>query len=927
MLNNGGPTKTCALLSYSPAINAGDNSLIPIDPSTGSPFTTDQTGAPRIFNGTVDIGAVEFQATPFVSTVVNTTADDVSADGLTSLREAIAFAERSGGVVTFDPTVFDSPQTITLTQSLDELLDGNPGELAVDCLNGAVTIAGPGADLLTVQQGEPGSRVFLVIGSSPATISGMTITGAEPGAEPGAENDLQLVSWGDGSGVPTSGKNLDVVGLDNSGLLHIRIFDANGVSDDIFESMVGAGKLDLDFRNNAGAEGTIGHETGLDPIQLLPSGQISAITSLKQQLPGWLPPHVLSSAEREQVLSEVASIVNSPPFPPAGIDNEGNLTLASSVVTGNTDSGIINDGALTVSNSNISGNKAYSAGFGGGIRNFGTATISNSTISGNTAFPGFNRGGGIVNYGALAIYNSTISGNTAFDGGGIANEQLLTTKVQPTLTISDSTISGNSAHGDGGGIFNSGNATISNSTISGNAARQGGGIYNGQMSYPDTTTISDSTISGNSAGLVGGGVVSNIVISSDAAFTIVNSIVAGNLGPEGSPSDIPGGSSSYSTSNLSAASADNLIGDAATAGGLVNGVNGNIVGVDPLLGPLADNGGPTQTMALLAGSPAIDKGDNTLVPIDPSTGLPVTTDQRGFTRVVNGTVDIGAFEDQVVVTTPADAQATTAGSVATVGLGSFADSAINAGNSTVVVDFGDGSPTMTLLNVAPGSLGSVTHTFTSNGTYTVTVTATDQFSDANLGTLAVVVAPTPTAISVSASSATPAFGQPETFTATVTTPSGDPIPNSSDGMVTFFDGTTALGSETLSGSPATATLSTSALAPGPHTITASYSGDANFVASGPAGVFVTVTVAASATFLTEDTTTRGNWIGAYGTQGYNDLGSGVSNPTYATITPAGQPLYTWATPPLSATQALQVPPRARAGSPQPGIRPRASRST
>ena len=236
-------------------------------------------------------------------------------------------------------------------------------------------------------------------------------------------------------------------------------------------------------------------------------------------------------------------------------------------------------------------------------------------------------------------------------------------------------------------------------------------------------------------------------------------------------------------------------------------------------------------MALLAGSPAIDKGDNTLVPIDPSTGLPVTTDQRGFTRVVNGTVDIGAFEDQVVVTTPANAQATTAGSVATVGLGSFADSAINAGNSTVVVDFGDGSPTMTLLNVAPGSLGSVTHTFTSNGTYTVTVTATDQFSDANLGTLAVVVS-TPTAISVSASSAAPAFGQPETLTATVTTPSGDPIPTSSDGMVTFYDGTTVLGSATLSGSPATATLTIPAgLAVGSHTITASYSGDVNFAAS------------------------------------------------------------------------------------------------
>ena len=149
-------------------------------------------------------------------------------------------------------------------------------------------------------------------------------------------------------------------------------------------------------------------------------------------------------------------------------------------------------------------------------------------------------------------------------------------------------------------------------------------------------------------------------------------------------------------------------------------------------------------MALRNGSPAIDKGGDTLVPIDPSTGLPFTTDQRGFTRVVNGTADIGAFEDQVVVTTPADAQAATPGSVATVALGSFADSAINAGNSSVVVDFGDGSPTMSLLNVVPGSLSSVTHTFTSNGTFTVTVTVTDQFSDSNLGTLAVVSPATPT---------------------------------------------------------------------------------------------------------------------------------------------------------------------------------------
>ncbi len=370
-----------------------------------------------------------------------------------------------------------------------------------------------------------------------------------------------------------------------------------------------------------------------------------------------------------------------------------------------------------------------------------------------------------------------------------------------TATLTDCTISGNSANRRGGGLWAYGTATLTDCTISGNSGTEGGGVYLAGGPF-SRMTIGDTIVAGNAA----------TIISPDLFGTVTDD------------------------------QGFNLIGDGDNASGFT--AAGDQVGtaaspIDPLLAPLGDYGGPTQTMALLAGSPAIDKGDNTLVPIDPSTGLPVTTDQRGFTRVVNGTVDIGAFEDQVVLTTPANAQATTAGSVATVGLGSFADSAINAGNSTVVVDFGDGSPTMTLLDVAPGSLGSVNHTFTSNGTFTVSVTVTDQFSDANLGTLAVVVS-TPTAISVSASSATPAFGQPETLTATVTTPSGEPIPTSSDGMVTFFDGTTALGSATLSGSPATATLTTTALAIGSHTITASYSGDVNFTHSSSVPISLTV---------------------------------------------------------------------------------------
>jgi hypothetical protein len=89
----------------------------------------------------------------------------------------------------------------------------------------------------------------------------------------------------------------------------------------------------------------------------------------------------------------------------------------------------------------------------------------------------------------------------------------------------------------------------------------------------------------------------------------------------------------------------------------------------------------------------------------------------------------------------------------------------------------------------------------------------------------------PTSVSVSASSASPVYGQVETLTATVTTPSGDPTPTSTDGLVGFFDNSAPLGFATLSGSPATASFTTAALAVGPHTITALYIGDATFAPS------------------------------------------------------------------------------------------------
>ena len=149
------------LLSGSPAIGAGNINLVPVG------ITTDQRGEPRFFNGKVDIGAYELQVVIVPSFVVNTTADfSDPTDGKTSLREAIASANAlPGHTITFDPTVFASAQTITLTGIQLELSD----------TSGTETITGPAAGV-TVSGGGL-SRVFQVDAGVTASISGLTITG------------------------------------------------------------------------------------------------------------------------------------------------------------------------------------------------------------------------------------------------------------------------------------------------------------------------------------------------------------------------------------------------------------------------------------------------------------------------------------------------------------------------------------------------------------------------------------------------------------------------------------------------------------------------------------------------------------------------------------------------------------------------------
>jgi CSLREA domain-containing protein len=252
--------------------------------------------------------------------------------------------------------------------------------------------------------------------------------------------------------------------------------------------------------------------------------------------------------------------------------------------------------------------KNGSSDFHGGILNYGNLTVSNSTISGNSSSGIGNNGG------TLTVSNSTISGNTSSGGGGgISNGGT------GTVTVSNSTISGNTSI-FGGGISNGGTLTVNDSTISGNSGREGGGIYNPS----GTLRVSNSTISGNSSDF-GGGITTN---PDNSTATLANTIVAGNSATNAGP-DAEGTFTSQGY---------NLIG---TPDGGSGWVGSDLQNVNPRLGPLRNNGGPTHTHALLPGSPAINaipKGTN-------DCGTTITTDQRGVKRPQSGKCEIGSFED------------------------------------------------------------------------------------------------------------------------------------------------------------------------------------------------------------------------------------------------------------------------------------------
>lgn len=613
---------------------------------------------------------------------VNDTSDSLNPGaGFLSLREAIALAATTPGanLINFAPSVFSSkaPKIISLTNGAMQIA-------------GDVTISGPGELALTIDA-QMMSGIFSIASGSITSLSGFTLTSGST-----------VSSSGDGAGIYNQGTlTLNGVTVENCAS------EAGEEASTYGGGVYSTGQLiviDSNFSNDVVNGGTDGG--GAYGGAIYCSGNLSVTTSnfVSDSAYGAFISYEASSAWGE---AEGGAI-----YAAGGLSMTGCQLSSNQAWGGDGDDGygggnacggaIYSTTSTSIAASTISGNQADPGrgwyandglGAGGGVYSSAPLTITTSTLSGNTetvqsSDTGYLLEGGAVDaLGPCTLSECTISGNSLVGkqpdhlatncyGGGVA--------AHGTLTISACTINANSAIGgpgayfesgtnyscdpggigEGGGIWAKSSAVIVNSTISGNSATGGnGGASNGDLptmtgnggnasgggifSGTDDLKVFDSTITGNAvtAGMGGvayadqtpgvNGTEAGGGVGVPPSYSLFqNTIISGNMA----------GTSTNDLSNVvSPGSSHDLIG---VGGGLTNGVNGNRVGINnPLLSPLGDFGGPTQTMVPLLGSPAIDAGKNTLIPAG------VTTDQRGFPRIFNTTVDIGAVEfSQVTIT-------------------------------------------------------------------------------------------------------------------------------------------------------------------------------------------------------------------------------------------------------------------------------------
>jgi len=506
---------------------------------------------------------------------VNTTHDELNADGDCSLREAIEAANS------------------------DTAVDG--------CVQGC------GGDTIVVPVG-----TYI-----------LTIAGA--GEDTNQTGDLDLLDnlnlVGDGSTETVlDGNNLDrlldilpgrTVAVNSMSIAHGRVYDENGGG----------------IRNQG--------DLTLDHVTLYGNAVVSTIAWGGGGLSNQASPQDASAT-----LNDCLVITNTAPIA-GGLHNVGWLTAVTAT--------------MMVNRTTVRGNSAslWAGGLYNGFEVNATNTVAvmtltDSLIEHNMALSGYGQVGGVDNEGypysnctaTLTVDRSTIRNNTAasncdFCGfaGGIKN-------MMGTIVVRDSTISGNSASGtgyaggEGGGLFIvSGAATLINSTVSGNEASGsglanlsgvGGGIAIITPYFEATLILTNTTIAGNSTNVGGGGIASVNLGSGTPTIIFKNSLVGDNSAPTGM------GESCYNPSVGSGIglldSLGNNLEDHGTCG---FDQPTDLPDTGPLLWPMADNGGGTETHALQFGSPAIDAGDDTACPL---------TDQRGIARPQGYACDIGAYE-------------------------------------------------------------------------------------------------------------------------------------------------------------------------------------------------------------------------------------------------------------------------------------------